>query len=142
MILFYLVCQILLYLEYWISEYFLLFFVLNLPLLHYKLSVTQSCLTLCDPRDRNLPGSSVHGILQARVLECFAIPSSRESSQPRDWTQVFFMSGRFFTVWDTKIWGNLQSLKSSHKDKFIVSWLYIFISREMTCLNILFFHPE
>ena len=44
----------------------------------------QSCLPLCHPVDCNLPGSSVHGILQARILECVAMPSSRGSSQPRD----------------------------------------------------------
>ena len=43
-------------------------------------SVAQSCLTLCDPLDYSLPGSSVHGILQARVLEWVAIPSSSGSS--------------------------------------------------------------
>ena len=46
----------------------------------------QSCPTLSDPMDRSLPGSSVHGIFQARVLEWVAISSSRESSQPRDGT--------------------------------------------------------
>ena len=46
--------------------------------------VAQSCLTLCDPMDYSLPGSSVHGILQARILEWVAIPFSRVSSQPRD----------------------------------------------------------
>ena len=45
------------------------------------------------------PGSSVHGILQARILECIAIPFSRESSQPRGWTWVSCLAGRFFTVW-------------------------------------------
>ena len=45
-------------------------------------SCAQSCLTLCDCMDCRPPGSSVHGILQARVLEWVAIPSSRESSQP------------------------------------------------------------
>ena len=44
----------------------------------------QSCLTLCDPMDCCLPGSSVHGILQARILEWDAIPFSKGSSQPRD----------------------------------------------------------
>ena len=47
-------------------------------------AVAQSCLTLCDPMDRSLPGSSIHGILQARILEWVAIFSSRGSSQPRD----------------------------------------------------------
>ena len=50
--------------------------------------VTQSCSTFCDPMDSSLPGSSVHGILQARILEWIAMPSSRGSSQPRDQTQV------------------------------------------------------
>ena len=48
------------------------------------------------------PGSSVHGILQARLLEWVAIPSSRESSQPRNWTLVSHIAGRLFTVWDTR----------------------------------------
>ena len=49
-----------------------------------KVKVAQSCLTLCDPMDCSPPGSSVHGILQARTLEWVAMPSSRGSSQPRD----------------------------------------------------------
>ena len=48
-------------------------------------SVAQSCLTLCDPRDCSPPGSSVHGIFQARVLEWVAISFSRRPSRPRDW---------------------------------------------------------
>ena len=48
----------------------------------------QSCLTLCNPMDRCLPGSSVHGILQARILEWIAIPFSRDYSRPRDQTRV------------------------------------------------------
>ena len=47
--------------------------------------VTQSCLILCDPMDCSPPGSSVHGILQARILEWVTMPSSRGSSWPRDW---------------------------------------------------------
>ena len=45
--------------------------------------VSQLCLTLCDPMDCSLPGSSVHGILQDRILEWVATPFSRESSQSR-----------------------------------------------------------
>ena len=52
-----------------------------------------------DPKDYNLPGSSVHGILQTRILEWVAIPFSRWSSWPRDQMQVSCMSSRFFTVW-------------------------------------------
>ena len=51
----------------------------------------QSCLTLCDPIDCSTPGSSIHGIFQARILEWFAMPSSRESSQTRDQTHVSYI---------------------------------------------------
>ena len=54
--------------------------------MHAKL--LQSCLTLCGPMDCSLPGSSVHGILQTRILEWVAMPSSRGSSRPMDWTPV------------------------------------------------------
>ena len=64
--------------------------------------VTQSCPTLCDPMDCSLPGSSVHGIFQARVLEWVAISSSRGSSQPRDRTWVSCIVGRRFTIWATR----------------------------------------
>ena len=50
-----------------------------------KVLVAQSCPTVCDPMDCSLPGSSVHGILQARILEWAAIPFSRGSSQPQGW---------------------------------------------------------
>ena len=53
-----------------------------------KIEVAQSCPTLCDPIDCSLPGSSVHGIFQAIVLEGIAISFSRGSSQPRARTQV------------------------------------------------------
>ena len=56
--------------------------------------VAQSCLTLCDPVDCSLPGSSVHGILHARILEWVAISFSRGSSRPRDRTQVSHIAGR------------------------------------------------
>ena len=52
----------------------------------------QSRLTLCDPVDCSPPGSSVHGVLQARILEWAAMPSSRGTSQPRDWTHVSYIS--------------------------------------------------
>ena len=64
--------------------------------------VTQSCLTLCDPMDCSPPGSFVHGILQARVLELIAITFSRGSSWPRDRTQVSCIAGRRFTIWATR----------------------------------------
>ena len=66
--------------------------------------VAQLCLTLCDRMDCSPPGFSVHGILQARILECVALPFSRRSSQPRDGTQVSCTAGRFFTVWAIYVW--------------------------------------
>ena len=70
------------------------------------MSVAQLCVTLWDPTDCSSPGSSIHGILQARILEWFAIPFSRRSSSfsrrsswPRDQTWVSYIVGRFFTVW-------------------------------------------
>ena len=74
----------------------------------------QSCPTLCDPIDYSPPGPSVHGILQARILEWVAMPSCRGSSQPRDGTSVSCISciaGRFFTHWAT--WET--PLKSLHE---------------------------
>ena len=62
----------------------------------------QSYLTLCDPMDCNPPGSSVHGILQAGILEWVAISSFRGSSPSRDLTQVSWIAGRFLTILATK----------------------------------------
>ena len=67
-----------------------------------KVLVTQSCLTLCKPMHCGPPSSSVHGILQARMLEWIAMRSSRGSSQPRNQTQVSHIAGRFFTAWATR----------------------------------------
>ena len=58
-------------------------------------------LPLCNPMDCSLPGSSVHGVLQARILEWVTMSFSRGSSWPRDWTQVTRIAGRLFTVWAT-----------------------------------------
>ena len=67
---------------------------------HAKL--LQTCQTLWDPMDSSLPSSSVHGILQAIILQWVAIPFSRGSSWLRAWTQVSCMAGRFFTIWATR----------------------------------------
>ena len=63
--------------------------------------VAQSCLTLCNSMNRSPPGSSVHRILQARILECAAMPSSKESSQPRNQASISCIAGWFFTHWAT-----------------------------------------
>ena len=61
--------------------------------------IAQSCLILCNPTDYSLPGSTLYGILQARILERIAIPFSRGSSLSRGWTWVSCIAGRFFNVW-------------------------------------------
>ena len=58
-----------------------------------------SRVQLCDPIDCSLSGSSVHEILQARILEWVAMPSSRGSFRPRDWTLASCIVGGFFTCW-------------------------------------------
>ena len=60
--------------------------------------ITQSCPTLLDPVHCSPPGSSIHGISQARILECVAIPFARGSSRPRDRTCISCIAGGFFTV--------------------------------------------
>ena len=80
-----------------------IFMGFSLPCLLSEVSeVAQSCPTLCEPMDCSLPGSSVHGIFQAVVLDWVAIPFSRGSSQPRDRTQVSHIVDRRFTVWATR----------------------------------------
>ena len=64
--------------------------------------VVQLCPTLCDPMDHSLPGFSLYGIFQARILEWVAISFSRRSSRRRDWTQVSRIVGRRFTVRATR----------------------------------------
>ena len=61
-------------------------------------SVVKSCLTLCDPVDYSSPGSSAHGISQARILEWVAISFSRGSSWSREWTHISCLAGGFFTT--------------------------------------------
>ena len=98
--------------------------------------VAQSCLTLCDPMDCSPPGSSIHGIPQARILEWVAISFSRGSSRPRDRTQVSRIGGRRFNLWATREapWVfNLPLIKSP-------SLLVIYAMISATLL--LFFHHK
>ena len=69
---------------------------------HSESEVAQSCRSLCDPMDCSLPRSSVHGILQARILELVAISFSKGFSRPRDQTRISCIVGRHFTVWATR----------------------------------------
>ena len=73
--------------------------------------VTQSCPSLLPPVDCSPSGSSVHGILQVRILEWVAIPFSMRYSWPRDGTQVSCIAGRFFTIWAIReAWKTIKSL--------------------------------
>ena len=63
-----------------------------------KVKVAELCLTLSNPMNYSLPGSSVYEILQARILEWIAVLSS----QPRDQTRVLHIAGGFFTIWATR----------------------------------------
>ena len=85
--------------------------------LNIKVKVTQSCLTLCNPMDCSLPGSSVHRLLQTRILEWVAVPFSRGSSQARDRTHISHTADRFFTVWVTREALGLSKLKQA-----LVAW--------------------
>ena len=67
-----------------------------------KVLVTQLCPTLCNPIDYSMPGSSVHGILQARILEWVTISYSRGSSPLGNQTWLSCIAGRFFTIWTTR----------------------------------------
>ena len=82
--------------------------------------VVQSCPTLCDPMHCSLPGSSIHGIFQARVLEWIAISFCRESSQPRDWTQVSRIVGKCSTIWVTSfLWMWELDYKAEHQRIYV-----------------------
>ena len=90
-----------------------------------KVKVAQSCPTLWDPMDCSLPGFSVHEILRARILGWVAMPFSRGSAQPRDWTQVSCIMGGLFTVWATREGplglGNEEPLRVFHQGSNRVS---------------------
>jgi len=64
--------------------------------------VARPCLSLCDPMGYSPPGSFVHGIFQARRLECVAISFSKGSSWLKNWTQISCTVGGFFTMWATR----------------------------------------
>ena len=74
------------------------------------------------PTDCNLPGSSIHGIFQARVLEWGAISFSRGSFQPRDWTRVSSIAARLFTVWATREALDMNQVRK--KKVSLMGWLY------------------
>ena len=84
-----------------------------------KVLVTHLCPALCDPMDDGPPGSFIHRILQARILEWVAIPFSKGSSWPRDQIWVSCVAGRLFTVWDFELY-------VGEEDEVIISLYYFF----------------
>ena len=102
-----------------------------------QVKVLQLCLTLCDPMDCNLPGSSVQGICQVGILEWVAISLSGGSSWSRDQTQVSCITGRFFTNWATReARHGLQ--KSSAVLYFIFSLCWMFLLLLVWCSSTCF----
>ena len=93
------------------TYFFLLFFMLLVSYLSCYCLVAKSCLTHCDPMDCSTPGSSIRGILQARILEGTAISFSRGFFWPRDWTHISSLAGGFFT---TQPPGKPSSYLSNH----------------------------
>ena len=96
----------------------------------YQLNYQRSP-TLCDPMDCNLPGSSVHRILQARILEWVAYPFSRRCSQPKNPTGFSCIVGRFFTSWATRtiFFFNISSF---FKKLFSLYWVGITDSMDVS----------
>ena len=106
-------------------------------------SVTQMCLTLFDPMGCSPPGSSVHGISQARMLEWVAIPSSRGSSWPRDLTcvswihrhwQVDSLPLRTGEAQSLRYWTNLMWVADREDSEYVMRWRF---SENTVCLRIL-----
>ena len=83
----------------------------------------QSCLTLCDPKNYSPPGSSVHGILQARILEWIAMSSSQGSSWPRDLLTSPALAGGFFTTSAIPLYWEPKTLYYTYTNK---SWEFCF----------------
>ena len=93
-------------------------------------SVAPLCLTFCDPIDYSPSSSSFHGIVQARILECVAIPFSRGSSWPSDQTRVSCITGGFFTTWATRepsLWYMLGKIWSAPQHG-VPTQLYVLMS--------------
>ena len=79
---------------------------------------------LCNSMNCSWPGSSVHGILQARILEWVALPFSRGSSRPRRWTCVSLIAGRLFSVWATrKPYPNATNSKTGNDCGIFTQWI-------------------
>ena len=92
------------------------------PRSQIKVLVTQSCPTLCHPMDCSSPGSCVHEIFQAMILEWVAISFSRGSAQLRDRAQVLCTAGRFFTECATRAAQSKSDQSSIKAVLKVLSW--------------------
>ena len=89
--------------------------------------VTHSCPTLCNPMDCSPSGSSVHGILQARLLEWIVFSFSRGlPSQPRDGTHISCIAVRFFTIWATR--------EARETQGSVLARMVVYIFRGLNCI--------
>ena len=116
--------------------------VIHLRCMRYESEseVTQLCPTLCDHVDCTPPGSSVHGILQARILEWVVISFSRGSSWPRDRTRVSRIAGRHFNLWATRedIWSIDIIIYYGGENKRDFSLKFFFVSYPQSNLGSLY----
>ena len=97
-----------------------------------KMLFAHSCLTLCDPVDCSPPGSPVHGIFQARILEWVAISFSRGTSQPRDWTRVSCIAVLWLVQHSQRRWWKKQPDLATGKTMTQPKFLYYLESRVCT----------
>ena len=95
-----------------------------------KVLVAQSCLTLCDPMDRSPSDSSVHGILQARILEWAAIPFSRGSLPSWDWTCISCIVRLLLYHWATQEAGSSNRRPKRTNKKHSCCWEYVCIQAQ------------
>ena len=100
--------------------------------------VAQSCPVLCDPMDYSPPGSSFHGILQARILEWLAILFSRASSWSRDPIWVFCIAAGFFTNWAIR--EALYNNSSSYRSSYIIQWIFFYLSQPVILIGFLIYN--
>ena len=122
----------------WISNNIILCSIGNYiqyPVINHSEWKSLSHVWLCNSMDYSPPGSSVHGILQARILEWAAIPFSRGSSQPREWMWVSHIASKFFTIWTSRgvecvtyhffresSWSRIQTRVSCIAGRFFTNW--------------------
>ena len=94
-----------------------------------RAKLLQLCPTLCDPIDCSPPGSSVHGVLQARILEWVAMSSSRGSSRPRDGTGVSYVS--CINIWFFAISATWEALHNGGGQTVSVSLFFLSLELEV-----------